>query len=224
VAGKLVVYNGEPERYFTFITPECYLAIEKYLEFRRDNGEELGRNSPLFRDKFDPVNGLCNSNVEPMTAPAIRQYYNRLLYSIGIRKEMKRRHEFSVHGFRKWYKTRCELGGMMPINVEILMSHSVGISDSYYRPTESELLADYLRVVDLISINDDKKKLQAEISDIVQKGKEEIYGIEGRLYEREQEIKLLRQRENINTDAIANLSDKINELLGEVQILKKKSG
>jgi hypothetical protein len=224
VAGKLVVYNGEPERYFTFITLECYLAIEKYLEFRRDNGEELGRNSPLFRDKFDPVNGLCNSNVEPMTAPAIRQYYNRLLYSIGIRKEMKRRHEFSVHGFRKWYKTRCELGGMMPINVEILMSHSVGISDSYYRPTESELLADYLRVVDLISINDDKKKLQAEISDIVQKGKEEIYGIEGRLYEREQEIKLLRQRENINTDAIANLSDKINELLGEVQILKKKSG
>ncbi|MGH9995853.1 MAG: hypothetical protein ACRD4J_11535 [Nitrososphaeraceae archaeon] len=154
VAGKLVVYNGEPERYTTFITPECYHAIEKYLEFRRDNGEELGRNSPLFRDKFDPVNGFSNTNVEPMTAPAIRQYYNRLLHSIGIRKEIKRRHEFSVHGFRKWYKTRCELGGMKPINVEILLSHSTGISDSYYRPTESELLDDYLRVIDQLAIND----------------------------------------------------------------------
>lgn len=34
VAGKLVVYNGEPERYFTIITSECFHGIEKYLEFR----------------------------------------------------------------------------------------------------------------------------------------------------------------------------------------------
>lgn len=55
VAGKLVVYNGEPERYFTFITPECYHTIERYLEYRRDNGEELGHDSPLFREV--PVQG-----------------------------------------------------------------------------------------------------------------------------------------------------------------------
>lgn len=95
-AGRLVVYNGDPEKYITFITPECHHAIEKYLQFRQENGEELNRNSPLFRDKFDPVNGFSNEKVEPMTAPAIRQYYNRLLHSIGIRKEIKRRHEFSV--------------------------------------------------------------------------------------------------------------------------------
>lgn len=43
---------------------------------------------------------------------------------------------------------------MRPINVEILLSHSTGISDSYYRPTERELLDDYLRVVDQLTIND----------------------------------------------------------------------
>ena len=43
-----------------------------------------------------------------------------------------RRHEFKTdHGFRKWYKTQCEIAGMKPINIEILMGHSVGISDSY---------------------------------------------------------------------------------------------
>jgi integrase len=147
IAGRLVVYNGEPEKYITFITPECHHAIEKYLQFRQENGEELNRNSPLFRDKFDPINGFSNEKVEPMTAPAIRQYYNRLLHSIGIRKEAKRKYEFSVHGYRKWFKTRCELGGMKPINVE-------GISDSYYRPTESELLDDYLHVIDQLAIND----------------------------------------------------------------------
>ena len=165
VAGKLVVYNGEPERYFTFITEECYHSIERYLEFRRDNGEELKHDSPLFRDKFDPINGLSNDNIEPMTAPAIRQYYNRLLHSIGIRKEAKRRHEFSVHGYRKWYKTRCELGGMKPINVEILLSHSTGISDSYYRHTESELLDDFLKVADQLVIND-IVKLRAEAGNV----------------------------------------------------------
>ena len=40
-----MVYNGEPERYFTFITQEAFLAVEKYLEFRRDHGEELEQNS-----------------------------------------------------------------------------------------------------------------------------------------------------------------------------------
>ena len=41
---------------------------------------------------------------------------------------------------------------MKPINVEILMGHSVGISDSYYRPTENELLQDYLKTVDALTI------------------------------------------------------------------------
>ncbi|MGB8933637.1 MAG: response regulator [Candidatus Nitrosopolaris sp.] len=41
----------------------------------------------------------------------------------------KRRHEFQTdHGFRKWFKTRCELAGMKPINIEKLMNHSIGIS------------------------------------------------------------------------------------------------
>jgi integrase len=64
---------------------------------------------------------------------------------IGIRKDKKRRHEFSVHGFRKYFKTKAEQSGMKPINVEILMGHSVGISDSYYRPTEAEIVQDYLK-------------------------------------------------------------------------------
>ena len=80
-----------------------------------------------------------------MTPPAVRQYYNRLLFSIGIRSEKKRRHDFSVHGFRKWFKTRCEIGGMKPVNVETLLNHSTGISDSYYRPRESELLRSILQ-------------------------------------------------------------------------------
>jgi len=206
VAGKIIVYNGEPERYTTFITPEALNSLEKYLEFRRDHGEILGHRSPLFRDKFDPIKGMyghgkqdAEKNAIPMTAPAVRQYYNRLLYSVGIRSEKKRRHEFSVHGYRKFFKTRCELGGMKPINVETLMGHSTGISDSYYRLTEKDLLDDYLKVVDQLMIYE-TQKLRAEA----------------------QEINKIKERETVNSDAISALSDQVIKLTAELEQMKVK--
>ena len=113
--GSLTVYNGDPERYITFISPEACDALDKYLTFRKQHGEMISTNSPLFRDKFDPIkrqeglgrghHGHTRRNAEeiiiPMTSPSVRQYYNRLFFAIGIRDQRKRRHDFSVHGFRK---------------------------------------------------------------------------------------------------------------------------
>ena len=36
-AGRLIVYNGDPERYITFISPEACDALDKYLEFRKEH-------------------------------------------------------------------------------------------------------------------------------------------------------------------------------------------
>ena len=166
VAGRLRVYAGDPECYMTFISAEACYALDKYLQFRKEHGEMIEDTSPLFRDKFDAVKGYKNSNSElsekifSMSAPAVRQYYNRLLYSVGIRNQKKRRHEFSVHGFRKWFKTKTEIAGMKPINIEILMGHSVGISDSYYRPTEKELLDDYLKISQVLTVSQDSQKMK----------------------------------------------------------------
>ena len=46
---------------------------------------------------------------------------------------------------------------MKPINTEILMGHSTGISDSYYRATETQLLEDYLKAVDFLTISSENK-------------------------------------------------------------------
>lgn len=49
---------------------------------------------------------------------------------------------------------------MKPINVETLMGHSTGISDSYYRPNENELLNDYLKAIpELIILPENRQKL-----------------------------------------------------------------
>lgn len=222
VAGKIVIYHGEPESYTAFISPEACIALDKYLDFRREHGEQINDSSPLFRDKFDPVEALDNDKllnnnndsngsnyseevafhtkghsiknekkiheghtshntlVLPITEHSIRQYYNRLLRSIGIRKERKKRHEFSVHGFRKYFKTKAELAGVKPAAVEMLMGHSLGsVSDAYFKPSESELLNEYLKAsdADALSINATQKlkleveRLEAGISELEDKNR-----------------------------------------------------
>lgn len=45
--------------------------------------------------------------------------------------------------------------------------------------------------------------------------------VESKLTERERDIRLLRQRDSMNADAIASLSDKMQELVLKVQELEK---
>jgi hypothetical protein len=34
IAAKIIVYAGEPEEYFSFITPEAYFELEKWMKYR----------------------------------------------------------------------------------------------------------------------------------------------------------------------------------------------
>jgi integrase len=217
--GKLIVYEGEVgEEYITFMTPEAYEAVQKYLDWRREHGETITDDSPLFRDKFDPLvtayltyGGGKPDEPKIMTGATIRVYYNRLFYECGFRTSPKRRHEFTVHGFRKWFKTRCENAGVKPIITELLMGHSVGISDSYYRPTEKDLLEDYLKAVDALTIsNENRLKMQVEVLTTTTKETEEM--INTRLAEKDRELQLMRQRDELNNDALAALSERLMEL------------
>jgi S-adenosylmethionine:tRNA-ribosyltransferase-isomerase (queuine synthetase) len=110
---------------------------------------------------------------------------------------------------------------MKPINVENLMGHSVGISDLYYRPTENDLLQDYLRCADALIINDERS-LQSRVIDLSNRARDNQFLINAKLSEKEEEIKLLRQRDLVNTDAIASLSDQLNIVMQEIELIKKQ--
>jgi hypothetical protein len=98
------------------------------------------------------------------------------MWAQGLRKKLeggKKRHPFqAIHCYRKWFKTRYEIAGMKPINIEKLLCHNSDISNSYYRPTENELLDDYLKVSDLLHI-DQQGKLQKELHKYQQKNQED---------------------------------------------------
>ena|ERR671914_291664 len=111
---------------------------------------------------------------------------------------------------------------MRPINVEITMGHNVGVSASYYKPQAREVLEDYLKAVETLTINDDKLTLQKQVEELTEKNKEENYIIKGKLSEKEKEIQLLTQRDSINTDAISALSDQLSKVMQEIEILKNR--
>jgi hypothetical protein len=178
VAAKIVVYAGEDDQYYSFITSEAFLALKEWIDFRSSYGEKITGESWLMRDLWKTTNveygaksGLAKLP-QKLKSSGIKRLIERALWEQGIRQSLEngqRRHEWkAAHGFRKLFKTIAEQH-MRPINVEILMGHNIGVSASYYKPKEHEVLEDYLRAVDHLTVNRDKKVLENQISALTEK-------------------------------------------------------
>jgi hypothetical protein len=59
---------------------------------------------------------------------------------------------------------------MRSINKETLMSYSIGVSNSYYRPTYDELLNDFLKAIPFLTISDEHR-LQEQVNELSEKPK-----------------------------------------------------
>jgi hypothetical protein len=230
VAAKMIVYEGEDEEYFTFISQEAFLALNDWIQYRQKSGEIIDENSWLMRDLWDT--GALKEGKGFVTKPkrlassGIKRLIERAIWAQGLRKKLengKKRHPYAtIHSFRKWFKTRCEIAGMKPINIEKLLSHSIGISNSYYRPTENELLEDYLKCIDLISL-DKENKLQKQLHKYVDKNNEETYIIKGKLQEKDEEIRSLKQKfESDMTIFQEKMEKRMQELFLKVDVQKLK--
>ena len=197
------------------------------MQYRQDSGEEINGNSWIMRQLWDTKNGYYHhgtiKNPEKLKSSGIKRLMEDALWTQGIRKksDLKRhRYEFQTnHGFRKWFKTQCEMSGMKSINIEVLMSHSIGISDSYYKITEDELLTEYLKASDFLTVSN-KNQLQKQYEQIQLQNQNDIKIVEGKLFEKENVIKVLNRNDQNKSDAIAALADKIEELVLEIERLK----
>jgi hypothetical protein len=63
---------------------------------------------------------------------------------------------------------------MKSLNVEILMGHDIVLANSYYKPTEIELLDDYLKAVELLTIDTNKSKLEKQVKELSEKSREAL--------------------------------------------------
>ena len=74
---------------------------------------------------------------------------------------------------------------------------------SYYKPTEREVLEDYLKVVDLLTIDVESMVLQKQVHEITEKTQNNEHIIMAKLQEKD--------------DAVVALSDQVVKLMEEVQ-------
>ena len=173
IAAKIRVYADEEDEYFTFITSEAYNELLRWMEYRKKCGEDLDNESWLMRNIWDVTTPKGKGIVtipKQLKADGIKRLMERALWAQGMRKDLpnnKKRHEFQAnHSYRKWFKTRCELAGLRSIVVEILLAHSTGISDSYFRPTAIELLEEYLKAADFLTISEENR-LRKKIAEYI---------------------------------------------------------
>ncbi len=223
IAAELTVYADEPEEYYSFITPEAYSALKVWIDFRDSHGERTDVDSWLTRDLWETSNvnyggkwGLAKYPKQ-LQVNGIKKLLNRALWEQGLRQPLpagSRRHSWkSAHGFRKFFKTHAESAGMMPLNVELLLSHGAGISDSYWRPIKDRVLDDYLKVVNSLTINYDNNKaiLQKQVAELKEKSKEESYIIIGKLAEKEKETEGMKAQIDNATKRIGELATIVTE-------------
>jgi len=162
---KIIVYRGDKEEYITFTTPECAKEIDSYLDFRERRGEKITQDSYLLVRKFSLKTKVKG---KPFKGRALWAILEDCISNSGLREidhvnPFKRKQIPIFHGFRKFCTKQLVDSKLNPEIREMLLGHKIGLASCYYRPTEQEMLNEYLKAVNLLTINEENRlKLKLE--------------------------------------------------------------
>lgn len=166
---KITVYSGDNEEYFTFCTPECSSEIDSYLEYGTRRGETITQDSYLVVIKFSQK---TMTKGKPFKGKSLRVTLQNCISSTDLRQvdsknPHKRKDVAILHGFRKFFTKQLVDSKLNPEIREMLLGHKIGLASAYYKPTIQDMLAEYEKAIDLLTINEEnrlrKKIEQAQI-------------------------------------------------------------
>lgn len=164
--------SGDSHEYYCFTTPEAAQAIDSYLEYRKRHGEKISLEetpeAPLICEEFDINDHLMARYPKVMKPEALGVIINLKLQRSGIvppltpmkegqKRGSKRNAIPRSHGFRKFVITAMVRHRINETIRNMLTDHSVKLDKNYYYPTEEEMLQEYLKVVDDLTINEENR-------------------------------------------------------------------
>lgn len=184
---QITVYPNTPKsKYKTFCTPECAKAIDIYLELRKRYGENIKQDSntgnwlpldtPLFIQSWNKED-YCNIPHIPkkVKTPTLLVSIVSKLEQSGLRTRLpttngdtitrtKHRNELHpCHSLRIFAVTNMQRSKVDKTIREMIVGHSTGLDAAYYKPQEEEILTEYLKAVDNLTINNEfRLKKQVE--------------------------------------------------------------
>ena len=209
--------HSKKDAYYSFCTPECAKYINQYLDYRKRCGEKLNDKSPLIRDDFIMDDLLHIENPRTLVLGAYIMHLRNILVKTGLRTiipvtesdtawKRQRKEIAQNHGFRKFTHTTMANARINPEIREMLLGHSIGLSGAYYRPSEKEILEEYLKVIDDLTINDENR-LSKEVQELKEKNEDKDYVIKGKLQEKDEQINQLISKQEKFEILIQSLID-----------------
>lgn len=160
---KLVIYPDDSEEYLAFLTPEATTVLQKYLDKRKFDGENLTEDSPLIRGAYQEAEGW--RDITPIDISSLYGSFGQLLRKAGLRrpkKQLRERHEKRIfYGFRKRYNTILKDNSMVNANTaEKLMGHKNGLDGVYYNPTVEKRFEEFKKAIFDLTISDTLRQQQ----------------------------------------------------------------
>ena len=153
----LHVYRGDPEEYWTFITPEaCETLILYKKEWRSRFLREPRGDDPLIASvRYDMPRRLYQKGV--------RARVDKIVTKTGLRDQLckgKRRYEVKLdHGFRKYFNTMMRRAKVNYLDKEDMMGHKTGLESSYERYVEEdfERFSEYQKAIPYLTVSDEER-------------------------------------------------------------------
>ena len=221
-------YTEDVEEYHSFLTPEANNILQRYLNQRTSDGEQLTSSSPVLRARYR----IKSEKVKPMTNRALEQIVIRALRKSGLRSPQEKknnRYDIPVnHGFRKRFITILKSINDIPVAyAERLAGHMVytdelnnkiQLDDSYLRPDLKLLLKFFKLAVPDLTIDQTEKdkqviEMQQEQINEIEKLRAEIEKLkdekEQQYYKKMKEVSIL----DSNMDTKEKLLDYLKEEL-----------
>ena len=159
------VYDDSREGYWAFLTPEATQSLDKYLNWRKFNHEELTEESVLFKTYDNP-----NTKKDYLTADSVREMLVNLIKLAGIeRKKTKNRYDKSiVYGFRKRFNGILKMHPDVNSNIaEKLMGHKHGLDGNYLKPTKEQCFTEFIKAIPELTISNEARD-KAKIASLEQ--------------------------------------------------------
>lgn len=169
--GHLTVYARTGDYYHTFCTPEATAAIQFYLNWRKEMGEELKPEAPLIRDSIR--DGRAKKS-KPLSYIRLWEIMQKLIRKANISTG----NNYSLqpnHSFRKFMNTVIANAKANLMFKEIMLGHSLKLDNTYYNRDDPSslkaLLDEYVKAVDMLTINDEFR-LKKEVVELREKLKD----------------------------------------------------
>ncbi len=226
---KVKVYSDSKQSYSTFTTPEASKAINTYLSYREIYGEKLTPKSPLFRDQFDRNDPNSMHNVKPLKLRAVERLISRTIEKSGLRtvERQTELQQYNEHGkirknvrlttgFRKFFDTQLIYADVRPAIKEMFMGHSIGLDDNYFKPSEKDVLEEYLTAVDWLTINEENR-LKKQVKELT-KRQDEIEVVKERHM---QEMNDIREQMTSMQESQKEIYELFNDPTKLIEVLKR---